>query len=67
MFDYSLLHYPKEHYELRLKSAEPGVEHALLKDVPDWVDPGRSYGWKRRWSIRPAPPAAREAVEIGRA
>jgi len=39
MFDHWLLHYTKEHYELRLKSAERRAwEYELLKDLPDWVD-----------------------------
>ncbi len=67
MFDYSLLHYAKEHYELRLKSAERGAwEHALLKDVPDWVDRAlvRLGATLVNTGLRLQ---QREAVEIGRA
>jgi hypothetical protein len=67
MFDYSLLHYAKEHYELRLKSAERGAwEHELLKDVPDWVDRALArLGAKLVNTGRRL--QQREAAEMGRA
>lgn len=67
MFDYSLLHYAKEHYELRLKSAERGAwEHQLLKAVPDWVD--RALARLGATLISTGRRLQRhEAVEMGRA